>query len=133
MLFTNYKNFDFPKNFKGFKIFITPDIKTFKIYENSRSIEISRSFKENLNGHEKYFLLLYCVKFSKLKTVEKATNAAINAYKLKGLPEDDILSLLHRINEHKKIQKLVSFYILQWLSINKIKLSFYKFINSFKS
>ena len=129
MLFTNYKNFDFPKSFKGFKIFITPDIKTFRVYQNSRSIEISRSFKENLNGYQKYFILIYCVKFYKLKNVEKASNAAIDNYKLNGLPEADILDLLSRINENKKFSKFIHFNILNWLSINKYKQLFYKLLN----
>ena len=131
MLFTNYKNFDFPKSFKGFKIFITPDIKTFRVYQNSRSIEISRSFKENLNGYQKYFLLMYCVKFYKMKDIAKASDAAIDAYKLIGLPENDIFQLLDQINENKKIQKFIQFNILSWLSANKLKLTIYKLLNTF--
>ncbi len=133
MIYTDYKNYVFPKGLKGFKIFITPTIQTFKIYSNSRIIEISRSFDDNLNGYQKYFLMVYCMKFYKLKSVEKATYAAFDIYKFNGLPEADILDLLDRINDNKKLQKFVSFYILQWLSLHKIKLSIYKLLNYLKN
>lgn len=131
MIFTNFKNFDFSHKYKGFKIYITPDIKTFKIYQKSKSIEISRNFSENLNGHQKYFLVTYCIKFYKLKDNVKACNASIDVYKRNGLPEHDILELMDRINENKKLQKFISFNIISWLSKNKIKLQFYKLLNFF--
>ncbi len=128
---TNYKTFDIPYKYKGFKIFRTHDIKTFKIYSNTKVLEFSPAFLGNLNGYQKYFLLMYCVKFYKMKDIAKASDAAIDAYKLIGLPENDIFQLLDQINENKKIQKFIQFNILSWLSANKLKLTIYKLLNTF--
>ena len=74
MFYTNYKNFDFPKNFKGFKISRNPTIKTFRVFENSRNIEYAPNFVQHLNGYQKYFIDLFLTKLYKLKDVGKATS-----------------------------------------------------------
>jgi len=66
-----------------------------------------------------------------MKDIAKASDAAIDAYKLIGLPEKDIFQLLEQINENKKVQKFIQFTLLGWLSKNKFKQQFYKLKNYF--
>lgn len=137
MILTNLKNFQIPDKYKGFKTYVNYKVKTFRVFKGEKIIEYHPDFIKNLNGYQKFFLLTWCIKYHKMRDYQRATNAALDAYKLAGCPEADLSDFVDRINENKKFMKLVKFNILAHFTKNKLKKTFinifYSYVNFFKS
>ncbi len=130
---TNYSNFQIPYKYKGFKTYVSYKIKTFRVFEDEKVIEYHPDFINNLNGYQRFFILTWCIKFHKMRSYERATQATMAVYKQNGLPEADCIDLLNRINENKQISKFILYNILMFESKNEIKSFFYALIKKIKS
>jgi len=133
MFQAKYKNFEIPRKYNGFKIYESYSIPTFRVFLNEKIIEFNPVFIKSLNGFQKFFIITWCIKFHKKQNYEAATLSAMNIYKFCGLPEADIISLLDRINQNKKISKFIQYNVLIYISKNKIRNFFYKLINIIKN